>query len=454
MKTRGSTLLGGTIAVIACLSLVLIPDGASGDDWPQWRGPKRDGVWRENGIVEKLPAKLRIKWRREIGAGYAGPAVAGGRVYLADRILDRDERNPRNQFSRSAVRGKERVLCLDAESGEVVWEHAYPCRYEVMYPSGPRATPTAAGGKVYAVGAMGNLFCLDAAKGSVIWSKNYVDDYGTEINGWGMSSAPLIDGQKVIVLVGGTESRLVMALDKDSGKEIWRSLALDDPGYAAPVIFGEGRARQLIVWTPRHVNSLDPATGAVHWQQPFEVKSSLSIPTPIYDPKRQLLLVTSFYNGSLMLKLEREKPAAELLWKGKSSSEIKTDGLHAIMCTPFLDDGHIYGVCSYGQLRCLEAGTGKRVWETREPTGEGRWWHAFLIRHEDRYFLANEQGELITARLTPKGYEETSRAFLIEPTNRAQRRKVVWSHPAFANRSVYARNDREIVCADLAALGK
>jgi outer membrane protein assembly factor BamB len=123
------------------------------------------------------------------------------------------------------------------------------------------------------------------------------------------------------------------------------------------------------------------------------------------------------------------------------------------MCTPFLEDGYIYGVCSYGQLRCLKMETGERVWETLQATTSGepvRWANAFIVKNGDRFFLFNEKGDLIIAKLSPRGYEEISRAHLLEPTNKDCGRPVVWSHPAFANRHVYARNDKEIICVDLA----
>jgi outer membrane protein assembly factor BamB len=420
------------------------------DDWPQWGGPMRDGVWRESGIVSKLPDKLEVKWRTSIGGGYAGPAVVGNRVFVADRVLSQGERNPDNPFQNPRITGSERILCLDAGTGTQLWKHVYECRYAIQYPFGPRATPTVHAGKVYTVGAMGDFFCLEAQTGDVLWSKHYVREFGTEINTWGMSSAPLIDGQNVILLVGGANNACVVALDKDTGKEIWRNLSASDPGYCPPIIIEAGGTRQLVIWNPVGLHALDPDTGKLYWRQSFPLKAGLSIPTPIFDPARHLLFVTSFYNGPLMMQLERSAPAAQLLWRGKSNSEIDTDGLHAIMCTPVFQDGFIYGVCSYGQLRCLDATTGKRIWETYQATGKGRWWNAFLVKHEDRYFICNEQGELIIAKLSPQGYEEISRAFLVAPTNPAQRRKVVWSHPAFANRCVYARNDKEIVCVDLA----
>ncbi len=152
-----------------------------------------------------------------------------------------------------------------------------------------------------------------------------------------------------------------------------------------------------------------------------------------------------------MIEVGDDGKSAKVVWQGHSDSEINTDGLHSIIPTPVFDGTHIYGVGSYGQLRCLDASNGKRLWETFAATGKGRWWNAFLIPHEDKYFLHNEQGDLIIARLSPTGYEELSRAKLVEPTRPVNRRMTIWSHPAFAMKSVFARNDKEIVRVSLAA---
>lgn len=409
---------------------------ALADDWPQWGGPRRDGVWREDGIVERFDAKgLDVRWRTPISGGYAGLAVADGRVYVTDR---RKRKNT------------ERVLCLDERTGKVLWTHEYACKYRgVQYDCGPRCTPTVAGGKVYTVGTMGHLICLDARTGTVVWRKDYRKDFGTNIPLWGIAAAPLVDGQRVIVLAGGANGGTVLALDKDTGKEIWRALSEKSIGYCPPVIFDAGGARQMIVWVPRAVISLDPKTGRVHWRLPFRSNTDLTIAMPVMLGQR--LLVSTFYNGSLMMRLAADRPAAVETWRSKSKSEIKTDGLHCLMSTPVMKGEYIYGVCSYGALRCLSAKTGKRIWETYQATGQGRWWNAFIVPNGDRVFIHNEQGDLIIARLTPEGYKEISRAKLIDPTNRVQRRNMVWSHPAFANKCVYARNDREILCANLAA---
>jgi outer membrane protein assembly factor BamB len=271
---------------------------------------------------------------------------------------------------------------------------------------------------------------------------------------WGFAAHPLLDGDKLICLVGG-EGSVVVAFHKDTGKELWRALSVSDSeiGYCPPVIFEAGGKRQLIIWHPEAVNGLDPETGQVYWTQPFQVKANLTFPTPRRDGDR--LFVTSFYNGSLMLRLDPDRPAASVIWKGKSSSEqpTKTDGLHSIIPTPIFKGDWIYGVCSYGQLRCLKADTGERVWETLQATGGKleRWANAFLIPQGDRYFLFNEHGDLIIARLTPKGYDEIGRAHVIEPTTRLTSHPVVWVHPAFAHQAMYVRNDKEIIKVSLAA---
>lgn len=453
------------------LGLVLTLTGATGllaDDWPQWGGPQRDGVWREKGIITQFPqGGPKVAWRTPVGIGYAGPAVADGRVFVTDYVLDKGQRLAESPFARDKARGKERVICLDQKTGEELWKHEYPVEYSISYAAGPRATPTVDGDRVYTLGAMSDLFCLDVKSGKPIWSTNYVKEYGSSVPVWGFAAHPLVDGDKLICLAGGDNDHLVIAFDKKTGKKLWNSLASSgDFGYCPPLIYEFGGKRQLIIWYTRAIAALDPDTGSRLWTVPFEVKAALTIPNPRkYEDDK--LFITSFYNGSILLKVGADK--ADVVWKSKSKGErpSQTADLSAIMTTPVIDGDHIYGVCSYGQLRCIKAKTGERVWETmaatrgkltppkvaesKEPAESERWSHAFIVPHEDHYFLFNEQGDLITAKLSPTGYEEISRANIVTPTNNMARgRMVVWMHPAFADRSVFARNDKEILRVDLA----
>lgn len=431
---RNGLQYSAVMRLAVCIMPFSVLASATAGDWPQWGGPQHDCVWHEDGIVDKLPTTglLPRLWSAPVGEGYSGPAVAGGRVYVTDRLKDSET---------------ERVLCLDASSGSQIWKHEYMARYgSLSYPAGPRATPVIHDGRVYTVGAVGHMFCFDAVTGSIQWQKDFQQDFGTPLPTWGMAASPLIDGDKLITLVGGDKGGLVVCFHRVTGRELWR--ALDDPaiGYCPPVIYEFGGRRQLIIWHPAAVSALDPETGKVLWEVPWQIRSGLTVPMPRKLGDR--LFLTAFYNGPLMLKVGPD--SAQTVWKGTSDSEIETDGLHSIMPSPVVTEDHIFGVCSYGQLRCLKTATGERVWETLEATGSGRWWNAFIIPQGDRYFLHNEQGDLIIARLSADGYQELSRARLVEPTRPVQRRMTIWSHPAFAMQSVFARNDQELVRVNLA----
>jgi len=415
------------------------------EDWPEWRGAGRQGVWRDTGVVERFPAEgLRVKWRREIKAGYSGPAVANGRVFLMD-------------YERGAGTAvTERVLALDESSGRTLWTKVWAADYRGLdYNNGPRATPTVDGDRVYVLGAMGMMFCLRANDGVVVWSKDFVRDFGTVVPGWGMSSAPLIVGDRLIAVPGGAGNAKVIAFDKHSGKELWRALSSVDsePGYSQPVLIQSGKP-QVIVWHTTAIESLDPTTGKVLWSQPFRVRMNTPIATPAWNAPH--LLVSGFFDGARMMELSAASAGAKMLWASDSVSEVKSDKLHALMSQPVIDGEYVYGICAFGQLRCLHRATGKRVWETQAVTVErARNASAWMVRHGERVFIFNDRGELIVARLKPSGYEEISRTKIIKPTSAPGARRelgaVNWSHPAFANRHVVARNDEEVIRVSLAA---
>ena len=433
----------------ATLLCAAAPATAEADDWPEYRGAGRQGVWTETGILEEFPpGGLSFTWRVPIHDGYAGPAVAGGRVFVVDA---------RPAGSRG-MRMIERVLALDEQTGETLWTHEWEADYaglQPLYAIGPRATPTVDGDRVYVQGAMGRLLALDVATGAVRWSTDYVADLGAEVPAWGMAGAPLVEGDLLICLAGAEPDGKVVAFDKRTGAEVWRALSSDwEPGYNAPLVFDVGGVRQLIVWHPRAITSLDPWTGERYWEVPFEVRMGVTIASPVRSGP--YLLVVSFFNGSRMLRLNLDRPDASLVWRSEESTEVDTDKLHSMIGTPAIDGDTVYGIDSYGELRGLDVRTGERLWESQALTAErARQATAFFVRNGDRYFVNNDRGELIIARFSPGGVEVVSRTHLLEPTSPVPRRRelgsVLWSYPAYANRHIVMRNGREIVRASLEA---
>ena len=443
-------LTAGT-CVIAFGALVAPATGGA-EDWPQWRGPDRLAVWDETGIVDRFPDDgLKVTWRVPISSGYAGPAVADGRVFVLDWIEDPTSRT---------MGGTERVLALDEDSGAVLWDYEWHTSYRMLmasYAIGPRATPTVDGDRVYVVGATGRLFCLDVETGAPRWEMDYASEYDMSVPPWGVTSAPLVDGPRLITLVGGEPDALVVAFDKRTGTELWRALdVVAEAGYGQPVIYEAGGARQLIVWHPTGLASLDPETGDVYWEQAFDTADGITVATPVRSG--HYLLVAQLYNGALMMRLGTDRPSAELMWKGSSNSHEPdaTEGLHAMTTTPIVDGEYVYGVGAHGELRGLDARTGERLWMSDQMTAQASYATAFFVRQGERFFVNNDDGDLIMARFTPIGYVELDRVPLILPTARPARghgpdRLVNWVHPAYANGHVIQRNDREILRASLSA---
>ncbi len=439
MTLRNLILLAGALFVSSM--------SASADDWPQWMGPKRDNVWREDGILDKFPAGgPKVLWRTPVAGGYAGPAVVGGKVYVTDRVLAKGAANPEDPFdTKQKVNSTERVLCLDARTGKEIWKHEYDCPYQISYPAGPRCTPTVHDGKVYALGAMGNLFCLNADTGAVVWKVDFKEAYKAKPALWGYAAHPVIDGKKLITLVGGEKSHVV-AFDKDTGKELWK--AGDDKaiGYS-PVMFTEaGGKRQMIVAGPKAVYSVNPETGEQYWTTPYSSDFGYAVMTPVRVGDH--LFVAGYPAKNVLVKLTADKPGIEVVFNNKKEVAIYPGAVQ-----PFQQDGLLYGYDDSGWMYATELPSGKRVWKEmgpiggEEPKGSET---AFFVKNGDRFFFFAETGHLIIGKLSPKGYEEIDRAKVIDPTGAAFGRKVVWSAPAYADKKAFIRNDKEIICVDLA----
>ena len=426
-----------TLLLIVSFSVISIHNhSVIADDWPQWRGPNRDGVWNETGIIEEFDGgEIPIKWSVPIGSGYSGPTVADGRVYVTDRL--------------TKPKQVERVHCFDWQTGDEIWSYTYACDYKIDYTAGPRANVTVHDGLAYALGAMGHLHCFDAEIGEIKWRKDLNEEYNINMPIWGIACAPIVEGENLIVQIGGKPKACIVSFDRKTGVEKWKSLS-DNASYSAPIVINQAGKRVLICWTGHNIAALDPGTGYVHWLFPLPPRRfEIGIATPVlYQDK---LFMTHFIQGSLMLKLLQDKIDVELDWHRKGKDEQNTDALQTTMATPVLIDNYIYGVDSYGELRCLDAQNGDRIWEDLTAVRKARWSNIHFIQNSDRVWMFNEHGELLITELSPEGLNVISRAKLIEPTLDQLNRRggVTWAHPAFAYKHVFARNDKELVCADL-----
>ncbi len=404
------------VARLILVSAHLAATAVAGE-WPQFRGPEADGTW----VCPDLPLVLdddvigRV-WKQELGGGYSGITVADGRAYTMDRTPE-----------------GERIVCLDAATGEPVWEHAYAADYDGLdYGSGPRASVTIVGGTAFALGAVGHVHCLDAKTGAMRWSVDSVATLQAERPTWGFAASPVIRGDTVICHLGLPGGAFV-AFDRGDGREVWRGS--DDPaGYATPTIDGD----LMVAWTPEHIQGLDPDSGDVFWSIPYPIKYGVSIAKPIVH--EGIALVCGYWHGSKAVRLGDGGRDAELLWEQEES-------IRGLMAQPLFKEGVVYLIDRERGLMAFELDTGDVLWDDaedhsvtpsdRNPQATLVWVRDAPHRPTGRVLILNANGELLSATLTPDGFTIHSRAQIIGKT---------WAHPAYADGHVFARTDSEIVC--------
>lgn len=427
-------------------------------DWPQWLGPNRDGIWNETGILDKLPKDgPKVLWKKPIDGGYTGPAVVNGRIYVMDRAK-KEKKDPMAK----GLPGTERVICLDLKTGNEIWKHEYDRTYmRVDRPMGPRTTPVVDGDRVYTLGSMGDLYCLDAKTGKPVWNKYFADLYGEVKPIWGYSAHLLVHNDLVIALAGcgkGGEGKAVVAFDKATGKEKWSALSTNDVGYSPPVLAEAGGVKQLIVWLSDKIAGLNPDTGEVYWSFTQPAKSAVpkGMPTvTIITPKvvGEMVYISDAYHGMCAVKLNPEPKKAEVAWRANLEDKKGPDMLSVLMTTLIAKDGHLYGLDgNTGEVVCISAKDGKEVWRSMDLFGgkKAEFGSCFWVENGDKVFTFIDNGDLAILKLNPKGYEEVSRAHVMDPVGADRGRKVIWSHPAFSDKKMIFRNEKEIVCVSLA----
>lgn len=388
---------------------------AQAGDWPQWLGPNRDGSTDEKIAPWKGP--LKATWRAKVGEGHSSPVIAGGRVFLHTKVANKDE---------------EAITAYDAKTGKILWAKTYERGpFTSIFGVGPRSTPTVAGEHVYTYGVTGILACWKVANGDQVWKVDTIKDFSPPSLRFGVSSSPVLVGDKLLTMVGAKGASIV-AFNKNSGKVEWKSG--DAPAsYSSPTLLGEGKSQQAIFLTQKGVTSLNPTDGKQNWFIPLQDLLNESSTTPVKLGKYLLASSVTFGSLGIELGMENGKPTGKRDWKnGKLtcyfSTPIQIDEKHVYMLT-----GSIIPPPS-ANLRCVDVTTGKEIWMKKKAAR----YHAALLRTGDGKLLMLDDGGYLTL-LAPnaKQYEELARSKVCGAT---------WAHPALANGFVYFRDDNELIC--------
>ncbi len=396
-------------------ALLIWANRASGDDWPQFLGPNRNGIYVGKDLAAQWPAEgPAIVWKRDVGQGFAGPVVSEGKLILFHRVADKDH-----------------VECLDAKTGQAIWSAEYPTEYQddFGFDEGPRATPTIAGGHVYTFGAEGSLRCWDLATGKPIWAVDTKKELGSPKGYFGRACSPLVEGSTVIVNVGA-EAAGVVAFDKDSGKLVWKATH-DAAGYSSPTAATIHGKRYVLVLTREGLAAIDPATGNVYFDFHFRARmdASVNAATPLVIDET-IFLSASYGAGAMLLHFDEKGP--EKIWAG--------DGiLSNHYATSVQADGFLYGFDGRQEqganLRCVELKTGKVRW-SEDHFGSGT-----IMIAGAKLLILSEKGELLLAPATPQEFKPMARAQVLGFDCRA--------YPALAQGLFYGRDKQNLVCVDL-----
>jgi len=381
-------------------------------DWPQWRGPHRDGVSSDTGLLESWPAGgPRLVWKTQgLGEGYSSFAVVGDRLY-----------------TQGQQGNQEFVLAFDTNTGKQLWKIPNGRAYHESRGNGPRGTPTTDGARLYALAADGTLVCLDAASGQRIWGVNLIDKFGGRVPTWGISESPLIDGDRVIVTPGGPGASVV-ALEKLKGDLLWKSQS-DPAGYSSPIAFDAGGSRKVVVFTAHSAIALDMKNGDFQWRYDKVANRTANIATPIVHDG-YVFLSSDYGTGCALLKLT---PGA----KSVNASEVYFNrDMRNHYTTSVLVDGYLYGFSS-GILTGMKFLTGEVAWRDRS-VGKGN-----VTFAEGNLYAYGEDGAVGLIEATPQAYKEKSRFEIRKgsyPT---------WTPPVIANGKLYLRDQDNLYCYNI-----
>ena len=409
-----------TGAFIICLLLYGGVSVASALDWPQWRGPDRDGISRETGILKEWSdGGPRVLWRVPIGEGFSGISVADGRVYT--------------MFSKGE---DEFVICLDASNGEEIWRiQSDSTYYESEGGNGPRATPTIDGEFLFTVSAQGKFYALNSGNGEKVWSYDLIRDFGSYMPRWGFSSSPLVEDNMLLVEVGGSNGKFIVAFDKTNGDVLWSSHT-DKLGYASPIAVTIGGVRQLIVFAGLRLLAVSTDNGELFWSYPWRTgRFDVHAATPIFIAPDKIFISSAYGKGAAVVQVKvMDSPESGSGIKMEVEEIWRSERVQNRLATSVLHGNHLYGFHKT-ILKCIDANTGTEKWKAR-GFGEGT-----LILAEDHLIILGDRGKLGLVEATPAAFNEVASAEVLSG--------LCWTVPTLANGRLYARNEKEIVCFDM-----
>ena len=379
-------------------------------DWPQWRGPRRDGVSAETGVLTDWPkGGPKVLWNAKASAGYSSFAVADGKAFTL--LQDGDD---------------EALVCWDAESGKELWRSKYSGKFTNNFGDGPRATPTVEGDFVWTVGGEGELACWKTKDGAPVWRKNLLKEFQADNLTWGVSFSPLVEGDLLITNPGG-KGNSVVAFNKKTGDKVWG--VLDDvAGYSSPVVTNAAGVRQVIVFTGKRLVGLAPKDGKLLWEYPWETEYEANVATPVVVDD-YVFISSGYGKGCALLKIDKEGDGL----KAKRVYENADMCNHFATCVLYKE--HLYGFNDPGILTCLELRTGKVAWSQR-GFAKGS-----LTVADGLLIVLGEHGKLAVAEATPRGYRQKAGC---QPLHGK-----CWSVPVLANGRLYIRDEEQILCLDV-----
>jgi outer membrane protein assembly factor BamB len=385
--------------------------------WTDFRGPQRDGHYRERPILTVWPGDgLKPVWKQPVGGGYASFVIARGRAFT---IEQRDT--------------QEVVAAYDAGTGRQLWTSAWTARFqESMGGDGPRATPTWADGRVYALGAMGELRCLDETSGQTVWRTNILEDAGASNLQWGMAAAPLIVDDTVIVVPGGGRGRSVAAYDRNTGKKAWSALD-DQAAYSSPMLVTIGGVRQVLVFTASRLVAIAAEHRNVLWEYPWKTNYDVNAAQPLLIGENRVMISSGYGAGAAVLEITRSGDAFSVreVWRNNRMKNQFTSSV--------LHEGFIYGL-DEAILACLDAATGAVKWKG------GRYGYGQLMLANGHLIVLTEEGDLVLVRATPDGHQEVGRSPALNGKT--------WNHPAMSGGYLFVRNINDMAAFDLRVPGR